>query len=152
MLIKEQIDIHATPEQVWPFIVDPVIQAVWNPKIVSIERPHDGPVTIGESYKMIAKMSDKEKIFKVVVADLVEAHRLSFEHQLTEAGTGLTVTETFTLSPRGHGTRLQQKVDLRQTPIPLLLRPILWLVFRMGKPVGEPQLATLKRMIESELA
>lgn len=151
MHIKDKIDIAATPQQVWPFLVDPVLQAAWNPKIVSIDRPHDGPVTVGETYKMTATMSEKQNTSQIEVIDVIEAQRLVFRHDMTEAGTGFAVTETFTLSPVGNDTRVQHTIDLSNSPIPLLIRPLIWLIMTFGKPVGEPQLGKLKRMIESEL-
>jgi uncharacterized protein YndB with AHSA1/START domain len=151
MHIKDKIDIAATPQQVWPFIVDPVLQAAWNPKIVSIDRPHDGPVVVGETYKMTAKLSEQEKTSRVEVIELIEAERLVFRHEMTEAGKGFAVTETFTLKPTGNDTRVQHTIDLRHSPIPMLIRPLIWLIMTFGKPVGEAQLAKLKRMIESEL-
>ena len=152
MLIKDQIDIDAPPDQVWPFLIDPVLQAAWNPKIISIDRPHDGPVRPGDTYVMHARLSDKQSTSRVEVVDVITPQKLVYQHHMTEAGSGFVVTETYTLSEKGRGTRVRHTIDLSQTPIPLLLRPVIWLVMKFGKPVGEPQLGGLKQMIESELA
>lgn len=151
MKIKEQIDIQAQPSQVWPFLVDPVIQAAWNPKIISIDRAHDGPVTVGESFQMIAKMSGKESTSHVEVTEVLPDERLAFLHRVTGDTFEQVVTETFTLRPKANATRVSQVIDLSRTRLPWWVKPIIWLVMTFGKPMGEPPLAKLKQMIESEL-
>lgn len=152
MKIKEKTDIHAAPAQVWPYLVDPVIQAAWNPKIVSIDRIHDGPVHPGETFNMIAKMSSKESTSRVEVVEVNEPRRLVFEHHINDDSGDFTVTETLTLEPSGIGSRVQHTIDLRNTPIPMLLRPLIWLLINFGKPAEAPPLNQLKKIIEADLA
>ena len=153
MKATDQIDINVTPEQLWPFLIDPVLQAAWNPKIISIDRPHAGPASIGETYNMTVRMSNKPpQSSEVHVVDVIEAQRLTFEHRATEAGTGLIVTETFTLTPTGQGTRVEQTVDMSNMPMPWFVRLLVSLVMKFGKRVGDSQLLGLKKMVESDLA
>ncbi|MEO0475755.1 MAG: SRPBCC family protein [Planctomycetota bacterium] len=151
MQVNENTLINATPDQVWPFLIDPVLQAAWNPKIISIDRPKDGPVTLGEAYGMTAKLSGEQRTTRVEVVDLIEAQLLMVQHQLTETGTGFLVTETFTLEPNGAETRVEHNIDLSQTPIPGILKPLIKLVMKFAKPPGSQQLGRLKQMIESEV-
>jgi carbon monoxide dehydrogenase subunit G len=152
MKTTDQIDIDATPEQVWPFLADPVLQAAWNPKIISIDRPCEGLVRIGETYRMTAKHTNAQQDSEVHVVDVIEAQQLTFEHRTAEAGTGFVVIEAITLTPMGAGTRVEQTVDLSKTPIPWLLRPVIRFVMKFGKRAGGSQLIGLKQMVESELA
>lgn len=151
MQVNENTLINATPDQVWPFLIDPVLQASWNPKIISIDRPKDGPVTLGETYSMTAKLSGEQNTTRVEVVDLIEARLLTVQHQLTETGTGFVITETFALESNGTGTRFEHTIDLSQTPIPGILKPLIKLVMKFAKPAGTPQLGRLKQMIESEV-
>jgi len=152
MKLKDQVDIDATPEQAWPFLADPVIQAAWNPKIVSIDRAHDGPVLAGETFTMVATMNDKKTASRVEVADVVPQQRLIFRHHVEESKMAQVVTETYTLSSKGSGARVRHTIDLSQTSIPLLVRPIIWLVMTFGKPTGPQPLGKLKALIESEVS
>lgn len=151
MHIKGQVDIKATPEQVWPFLVDPVIQAAWNPKIISINRAHDGPVGVGETYTMIAKMSGTEKTSQAEVMDVTPARRLVVRHRMIEAQRESFVTETYLLKPTRNGTRVTHDINLRQAGIPRVFLLLIWVITRVGKPQGEPYLKKLKTLIEADL-
>lgn len=152
MKLKERVTINATPDQVWPFVVDPVLQAAWNPKIISIDRPVDGPVQHGDSYNMVTKMSDKESNSEVEVIEVVDNERLVFMYRIEDNQLAQVVTETYELSTAQNGTSIKRVIDLGAAQIPLLIRPLIWLIMTFGKPQGEAQLNKLKRMIESEIA
>ena len=154
MHIKGQIDINATPDQVWPFLVDPVLQASWNPKILSIQsidRPMDGPVTVGETYTMVVAMSGKESTSRVHVIEVDRPLRLVFLHHFDEQDEKIVVTETFSVQPRRRGTRVKHTIDLSQTGISKPFLILISLVTRLGKSIGGPYLDRLKKMIEAEV-
>ena len=67
MRIRESIVISADAATVWPFLADPVMQAEWNPKVVSIDRERSGPVRFGERFEMIYRMSGRENHSRVEV-------------------------------------------------------------------------------------
>ena len=151
MHIKSNTVIQATPEQVWPFLADPIIQAAWNPKIISIERATDSPVKTGETYTMIATMSGRENTSQVEVIDVSEPGQLVFRHHVSNPGREFKVTETFTISPTRKGTRVTHAIDLSQAGIPKILLLLISFLTRLGKSTGLPYLDQLRAMIESEV-
>ena len=152
MRIKDQIDIHAKPEQLWPFIIDPVIQAAWNPKIISIDRDMDGPAELGDRFDMLYRMSGKDNLSHVEVTQVVPNERLVFSHRLKLPKADQQAEESFELTPRRGGTQLTHTINLSNAGIPLPIRILIWFITRLGKDVGQNYLATLKQMIESETA
>ena len=151
MQLKEKVTINASPGQVWPFIADPVLQAAWNTKIVSIDRPVDGPLKLGDRYNMIAKMSGKESTSHAEAIDVLADKRLTIRHHVEDKGAVQVVTETYDLHAHQNSTRVTQIIDLSGTNLPWFVRPLIWLIMTFGKPTSEPQLITLKRLIESEV-
>ena len=67
MQLRESTVILADAASVWPFLADPVLQADWNPKLVSIERERSGPVRFGERFEVIYRMSGRENHSRVEV-------------------------------------------------------------------------------------
>lgn len=150
MKLRVHTTIRASASEVWPYLVDPVLQAAWNPKVVSVDRPADGPVQAGERFLMIYRMSGKEKLSRVEVTGLVPNQSLVFEHHMDEDGKARTAIEAYTLTPTPNGVKLTQSIDLSRMNIPLPIRVLVWLITRLGKPVERPYLDRLKQMIESD--
>ena len=151
MRLRETVEIVAAPREVWPFIVDPVLQAGWNPKVISVDRATDGPVALGERFQMIYRMSSKDQLSNVEVIELVPDERLTMRHTVSAHGAEHTVTEAYDLRASGDSTRLTQTLDLSQTGLPWPIRLLIGFITRFGKPVNTPYLDRLKAMIESDL-
>lgn len=152
MKLREQTTIRASASEVWPYLVDPVIQAAWNPKVVSIDRAVDGPVQLGESYDMIYRMSGKEKMSRVTVTEMRPEEFIAFEHQMEESGVERSVVEGFHITPVYGGVRLVQTIDISKMKMPLWLRMLIWVITRLGKEKEPSYLVRLKKMIESDRA
>lgn len=152
MLLKQQTTIHAEPHAVWGYLCDPVLQALWNPKVVSIDRDADGPVYEGERFEMMYRMSSQEQLSRVRVAVFRPDEQLVFEHTTEIGQNTLVVTEAYDLKDVSSGTHLRQTIDMPTTGIPWPFRIVIWLVTRLGKDVQEPTLDTLKRIIEEDTA
>lgn len=152
MKLRQSITIAADPAGVWPYLIDPVLQAAWNPKIVSIDRDVDGPVEIGDRFTMLYRMSGKDNLSQVEVTQVVPNERLVFQHRLALDKGEQQAEEIFELTPERNGTALTHTINLSDTGIPLPFRILIWLIMRFGKDVGPKYLETLKQMIESEIA
>lgn len=152
MKLRQHTRIQAPAESVWPYLVDPVIQAAWNPKIISIDRATDGPVRVGETYEMIFRMSRKEHLSRIEVVELVPNELLGFEHRFEDRGKQRRLGETYGLTPSRGGVKLTHTIDVSDLGIPLPLRILIWLITRFGKDTEQPYLERLREMIESDLS
>jgi len=55
---------------------------------------------------------------------------------------------TYELEDLGFETKVSERVDLDLPGINVLLRLLMWLFMRLGKPSGETSLVRLKRILE----
>lgn len=149
MKLRESIDIDATAEAAWPFVADPVLQSVWNPKIVAVDRDEQGPVRRGETFAMVYRMGSREREASVEVSDCDPPTRVAFEHTSEQGGKRFRSALRFDLRPRGDGVRVTQTIDLAGSGIPRPIMLLMWLIHRFGRSVGEPYLARLKRAVEA---
>jgi hypothetical protein len=148
MQLRESVIIAADASAVWPFLADPVLQADWNPKIVSIAREQSGPVRFGERFEMIYRMSGRERQSRVEITDLQPTQRLTFLHRHTWKSSEQIVQESYEISPTGDGVKVVQTIDLSQTGIPWPFRLLIGFIHRFGWNAQEPYLHRLKRLVE----
>lgn len=150
MQLKQTIAIDAPPESVWLYLADPILQAAWNPKVVSLDRDHDGPVQLGERFEMLYRMSGQDRLSRVEVKAVSEPEQLVFEHTLDWKGKTMTTQESYSIDPLRHGVRVTQTIDLSQAGIPWPIRILIGLIHRFGKAQEAEYLKRLKHMIESD--
>jgi len=149
MHLKDSITIDASPEAVWPFLADPVMQSLWNPKVVAIDRTTEGPVRMGERFEMIYRMSGRDRQSQVTVIECDPPRCVVFEHRMTDDAVQRMTRESYRLNPKGDTVRVVQAVDLGGLGINRLVQCLIWFIHRFGRSVGEPYLATLKRRVET---
>lgn len=146
--IRESILIGAKAEEIWPFVADPLLQKEWNPKIVSIERRHSGPVKYGERYSMMFQMGSTpvETQTEVIECDMYQ--NLTLEHSSVWKGKEQFVTVNFLLTSSDNYVRVTQSIDFSRSHIPLIFRIAMWVINRLGKPVGRTNLEDLRKLVE----
>ena len=140
MRLRESAIIAADAPTVWPFLADPVLQADWNPKVISIDRERSGPVQCGERFEMIYRMSGRENQTRVEVTVVQPAQQVVFRHHTTWKSQDQLVEESYEISSHGNGVKVVQTIDLRQAGIPWpfrsadLVYPSIWLECRRAVP------------------
>jgi hypothetical protein len=148
MHLSESITISADAITVWPYLADPVLQADWNPKIVSVERDRSGPVRFGERFETIYRMSGRDNLTRVEVTVAQPSERVVFVHRMPGKTKDLVVEESYHLTAVGDGVKVVQMIDLSRAGIPWPFRVLMWLIHRFGWSTEEPYLERLRRLVE----
>jgi hypothetical protein len=146
--MRESIFISAEASAVWALVADPVRQGEWNEKIVAVDREPEGPVTPGERFWMIYKMSQREHESRIVVLECEASTRVTFEHRTQWNGRELIALETYIIEPRGSGVRLTQILDLSRA-LPSPVRVLGWLFQKFGTPTGKTSMQRVKELAEA---
>ena len=155
MRLRQSTFISADASAVWPLVADPVLQADWNPKVVSVGRERSGPVRAGERFEMIYRMSGRENESRVEVAVAQPPFRVVFVHRVAGKAGEQVVEESYEISPRASGgVEVVQTIDLTAAGIPWPIRLLIWFINRFGssRRGEEPYLDRLKRLAEQEPA
>lgn len=148
MRLHQTILISADASVVWPYLADPLLQADWNPKVVSIDRERFGPVRFGERFEMIYRMSGRENQSRVEVTVAQPPARVVFLHRVVWKSSEQTVEECYEIVSRGSGVKVVQTIDLARAGIPWPFRLLIWFINRFGWNTEEPYLDRLKRLVE----
>jgi len=149
MQLDESIFIrNVTADEVWPYLADPVLQADWNPKIISIDRQRTGPVIRGERFEMIYRQS-KESLSRVEATVVEPGRRVEFTHRVMWKKFEQLATESYELVPRDDGVTVKETIGLVRSGIPWYWLTLIWLIKTFGKPTGKGPLDRLKTLIES---
>jgi hypothetical protein len=148
MRLRHSTIISADASAVWPFLADPVMQADWNPKVVSIGRERSGPVRFGERFEMIYRMSGRDSPSRVEVTVAQPSQRVVFLHRVAWKSAEHIVEESYEISPRGSGVKVVQTIDLTRAGIPWPFRLLMWFINRFGRGTEERYLDRLKRLVE----
>jgi hypothetical protein len=114
--IRTDIDIDATPEQVWELLTDLAAYPAWNPFIVRAE----GVVETGRRLTLTMQpLGGRETTLHPRLVEVVAPRRLRWRGTLGVPGL-MDAEHTFMLEPRGSGTRLVHQEDFRGVLVPLL--------------------------------
>ena len=152
MRIRESTIISADAAAVWPFVADPVMQAEWNPKVVSIGRERSGPVRFGERFEMIYRMSGRENQSRVEVTVARPPERVAFLHRVAGKSGEQIVEESYEISPHGDGVKVVQTIDLTRAGIAWPFRLLIWFINRFGFKTEESYLDRLRRLVEQPVS
>jgi hypothetical protein len=152
MRLRQSTIISADAATVWPYLADPVMQADWNPKVVSIDREQSGPVRCGERFEMIYRMSGRNSQSWVEVRVAQPRERVVFLHRVRHKSVEQVVEESYEISSRGNGVKVVQTIDLTRAGIAWPFRLLIWFINRFGWNTEEPYLERLKRLAEQPAA
>lgn len=152
MRVRQSTLISADASAIWPFLADPVMQAEWNPKVVSIDRKRSGPVRLGERFEMIYRMRGRESQSRVEVTFAQAPQRVVFLYRVAWKSAEQIVEESYEMSPRGSGVNVVQTVDFSRAGIPWPFRLLMWFINRFGWNAEEPYLDRLRRLVEQPVS
>jgi hypothetical protein len=110
------IDIDATPEQVWEVLTDLTAYSAWNPFIVRAE----GVVEAGRRLTLTMQpVGGRAMTLRPRLVEVDVPRRLRWRGTVGVPGL-MDAEHTFTLEPRGSGTRLVHEEDFRGVLVPFL--------------------------------
>ena len=148
--MREEIDIAAPVEIVWPLVSDPVRMAAWQPKVGSVTPITTGEPRIGSRYRIIFRMNGREQPFTSTIEEFHPPVRIVLLHIGQK---DRRVRETFDLAPNGAGgTSLRHEIDLSNSGIPWYWKPVIAFITRFGQSQGDGPLEHLKRQVESSMS
>jgi hypothetical protein len=122
--------------------------AVWNEKLVSVDRRFDGPVQLGERIEAVYQMSGKRRTSSAEIVRCQPPLALTLRHHMAGEPPERFVDERYDLFADGNVTRVVQSVDFSKAGMPLWARGLIWFISTFGQPSGEGTLEPLKRACE----
>jgi uncharacterized protein YndB with AHSA1/START domain len=160
------VRIEAPPDLVWQVVEDPAWMGEWNPKVTGVELLSSGSRSQGSRFRVDYTMRGKSARFSAEIEEYRQPERLVL--RLTEGylPPGVCVRETYELRPVSSGTRwgrvaskggglgaqhtrLIRTIDLSASGLSLIVRVVLGLLSRFGKPVEKRYLERLKEIVET---
>jgi uncharacterized protein YndB with AHSA1/START domain len=152
MQIHQKIDIKASPQKVWSYLIPPSQMALWNEKVVSVKKISIGQESQGYRYEAIYRMNNKESHLSAEMVVFEPPYHLKICYQEQNVSDpkwfGRKIYEDYTLKVQGENTHLEQLITFENDGIPWFLRGLIYFIMTFGKPTGEPYLHKLKRLAE----
>lgn len=149
MKICHDIIIEADIDSVWPFIADPVLQSLWNPKIVAVDRTNNGPVTEGETFQSIYELNHKQRTTNVTVTQCHPPLNVEFDHHMIWQQKDQHHIESYILTQQGQSVHVQQTIDISMDGVPLIAKLLIRFISAFGKSQSTQPLTTLKNLIQN---
>jgi len=147
VILRDRMDVAATVEQVWEVLADPALMELWNPKCVSCT-VSGGPARVGLRYQASFRLSGPEQKTNCEIIDCrpceVLVTRMAVNHP-TSPG---YVDETFRLSPRGAGARIEHEVDFAHSGLPRWLMAFMKVLDVVGRKAGKSSLDGIRELLE----
>lgn len=150
MKLRETIEILATPEQVWPFLADPAKWPEWQHKVVQVQRSRSGEIIPDEQFRAVFQMKRRQTDTQVAVRTAEPPKEIVLRQHFDFGQRARQVEVTFKLERAGSRTRVTQILDHSQSGIPLLLRLLIWFIYRFGRSTGPQPLRRLRQLVEAE--
>jgi uncharacterized protein YndB with AHSA1/START domain len=148
--MRESVTIAADAQAVWPLVADPVEHARWNSKVVSIARDRNGPVTRGERFEMIYRMSGRDNTTRVEVSHCQPPRSVVFRHRTQWRGREQISEEKYEIEPLAHGAKgvkLTQTLDVSRA-VPWWASALIRFINRFGSRQGTSNLERLRDLVE----
>jgi uncharacterized protein YndB with AHSA1/START domain len=141
MLFREDVVTRAAPERAWALISDPSLHGQWNPRIVATETADSGPPGLGFRYRVTYELSGRRCEYDAEVVEFSPPTRfvVRLEERFKGDGSNLKrfVIETYETTLRTTGTYVRHEVRVRFAGVNVLMRLMIWLIQRTGRPAGE---------------
>jgi hypothetical protein len=107
---------------------------------------------VGALYDIEFRLGSKTSVTRCEIIDRRIGRLISVTSTLPDAnpktGRPISACMTYELKDLGHITKATEDIDISGASIPLLLRPLIWLITKFGTPSGETTLMRLKRVVE----
>ncbi len=151
MILRDQIVIERSAQEVWPYVENPERMMSWNPKVKKVTRAHwDGRPGVGFRYGIMYEMSGKVGEMEAEVTTYEPPFRLVIRLTGGRLPEKAYVEEIYELSEDNGRTLLRQKIIMHHSGINIVFRLLIFFVSRFGRPTGKTYLETLKGLVENE--
>lgn len=145
---RSRINIHTPAEELWAWLVEPEFIAEWNNKLLGAQPLQPTPPQLNSRYRFTYRLSGSEQQCEGIITKFAPWRELQWTFKGTHKQKHWQVTESYLLTEKAGCTRLVRTVDLTHTPIPTLLRPLIWIILRFGRSVGPTAMQQLKALAE----
>jgi uncharacterized protein YndB with AHSA1/START domain len=154
MKLKDEVVIDATSDKVWEYVGSPEMWPLFHVKAGECRQIRHQSDVIGSLYDIEFRLGSKTSITRCEIVDRRIGRLISIRSTLPEpdgqSGRSLSAGITYELEDQGWTTRVKEQIEFTSINIPPILRPLIWLISRFGRPTGETTLMRLKRMVEEE--
>jgi carbon monoxide dehydrogenase subunit G len=116
--VEKQVVVDRPAPEVFAFLADVRNEERWNPNVVSIESPTDGPLAVGDTFAGVYRQGGRME-FELVEA--VHPSRLVFRG----GGRRMRLTASLELEPVGSATRVLMRGEMQPRGPMRLLEPLL---------------------------
>lgn len=155
MLILEEITVQTGPEHAWELLSDPSCHGLWIPHIVATKASSHGPAGRGFRYRVTYEMAGRRSEFDAEVTEfeppLMYGARLSSRVQGLGQRWDREVFERYRIEARESGCHVRHEVQIDLRGVNPLIRGLIWVLSRFGRPRGLPFLQKFRRVAESEV-
>ena len=152
MKITERIVIRAAPQRVWRWLADPALWPQWNPKVKRVNRSRTGAMVAGEVFEADFVLGGKTTTGNVEVKVFEPFQRLVLQHWVDVRGRVGSLGVEFALNAEGADTHVVQTTDFSASGLPWLVKMLIGIMNRFGRPVGRSHLDQLKQLGEGRAA
>ena len=147
MTIRDSVDINAPVDVVWPWVQDPENMTRWNPKVQKVTAMSP-PYRLGYKYGIMYAMNNKVTEYSAEFVEYEHPFRLTIRLTTTLMDQSFFVEEKYLLESHNNTTHLSQEVVVHDSTVNVFWNILVWLIMRIGKPVGERYLEKLKSLVE----
>lgn len=144
-MLRERIETSLPIEETFEYVADFANSAEWDPGVETAERIGDGPVGVGARYRLGVRMGGRvaPMEYRIVVFDAPS--RVVLEG----AGSNVTAVDDIRFEPRGTGTRIDYRADIRLGGLLRFVQPFLGGTFRS---IATNAAAGMRRTLEARAA
>jgi hypothetical protein len=155
MRIHDAIEIDAAPDRVWRYVGSPANWPLFHVKAGECRAITGGPDVIGSLYEIEFRLGARTSMTRCEIVDIRVGRLITVKSVLPESprhrGRTLSGQITFEIDDLGRCSRVRESLEFTSATIPILLRPLVWLLLRFGAPTGETTLMRLKRIVERDV-
>lgn len=149
MILKDEIVIRTTSDKVWAYVGSPEIWPVFHVKAGECRPAGSRSDVLGALYDMKFRLGSKTSMTRCEIVEYRIGRRITLQSTTAEPKRrAFSALISYELEDQGRETKVTERIEFASAAIPLIFRPLVWLVSRFGKPTGETTLMRLKRLVE----
>lgn len=153
MIFTEEIVIDAPPDKVWEYVGSLACWSLFHAKAGEYRQVSSQDDGVGAVYEMEFRLGSKAKPTRCEIEEYRIGTLISVRSEMIDVEKPgkptYSAVMTFVLEDRGGETKVTETLDADFSDVPFWLKPLIWLISRIGKPVGETTLVKLKRVVEA---
>jgi hypothetical protein len=154
MRIADKVEIDATSDRIWEYVGSPRMWPLFHVKAGECRLVSLAAETIGSVYDIEFRLGSRTSMTRCEIVDIRVGRLITVKSVLPESkrhgADELSGRITFEIEDLGRTSRVREELEFASAGIPILLRPLVWLLLRFGQPAGETTLMRLKRIVEAD--